>query len=101
MRSRPGNLIIAAAVTAVAILAAAASSPGQTTGQPAGQPAGYKAPRAADGKPNLNGIWQANNAAYWDIEPHPSAAGPVWQLGASYAIQGGLGIVEGGSIPYK
>jgi hypothetical protein len=92
MRSRPGNLIIAAVVAAVALLAAAASSPGQTTG--------YKAPRAPDGRPNLNGIWQAMGSAYWDIEPHPSAAGPMWQLGAAYAIQGGLGIVEGGSIPY-
>ena len=102
MRSRPGNLIIAAVVAAAALLAAAASSPGQTTGPATtAQATGYKAPRAADGRPNLNGIWQANNAAYWDIEPHPSAAGPVWQLGASYAIQGGLGIVEGGSIPYK
>jgi hypothetical protein len=69
--------------------------PGQTTAPT------YKAPRAPDGKPNLNGIGRAMNAAYWDIEPHTSAAGPMWQLGASYAIQGGLGIVEGGSVPYK
>ena len=25
----------------------------------------------------------------------------MWELGAQFAIQGGLGIVEGGSIPYK
>ena len=29
----------------------------------AGQVRAYKAPRAADGKPNLNGIWQALNEA--------------------------------------
>ena len=34
-----------------------------------GQP-GYKAPRAADGHPDLNGIWQALNTANYDIEPH-------------------------------
>ena len=30
----------------------------------------YRAPRTADGMPDLNGIWQAMNAAHWDIEPH-------------------------------
>jgi hypothetical protein len=61
----------------------------------------YKAPRTADGKPNLNGIWQAMTTAYWDIEAHPAAPGQVLELGASGAIPGGLGIVEGGEIPYK
>jgi hypothetical protein len=60
----------------------------------------YRAPRTADGKPNLNGIWQALNTAYWDIEAHPAAPGPVQALGASGAIPGGLGIVEG-ELPYK
>jgi hypothetical protein len=27
----------------------------------------YRAPRTADGKPNLNGIWQSLNTANWDI----------------------------------
>ena len=62
----------------------------------------YRAPRAADGKPNFNGIWQALNEAYWDIEAHAAAAGPVIQLGAAHAVPGGLGIIEGaGTIPYK
>src|SRR5215831_359693 len=30
-----------------------------------GQTAVYKAPRTADGKPNLNGIWEALNSANW------------------------------------
>jgi len=64
-----------------------------------GQP--YKAPRAADGKPNLNGIWQAlDTSAHWDIEGHAAQAGPFWQLGAAGAIPPGVGIVEGGKIPY-
>ena len=33
-----------------------------------GQAPAYRAPRAGDGRPNLNGIWQALNTAHWDIE---------------------------------
>jgi hypothetical protein len=61
----------------------------------------YKAPRAPDGKPNLNGIWQAMNTAHWDIEGHPAAPGPISALGAAYAVPGGLGVVEGGPLPYR
>jgi hypothetical protein len=60
----------------------------------------YRAPRTGDGKPNLNGIWQALNSAHWDIEAHNAAAGPVMELGASYAVPGGTGVVDG-EIPYK
>lgn len=58
-------------------------------------------PRMPDRKPNLNGLWQAMTAAYWDLEDHSSQAGPVVQLGAIGAIPAGSGVVEGGSIPYK
>ena len=61
----------------------------------------YKAPRTADGKPNLNGIWQALNEAYWDIEAHSAAPGPLTVLGAAYAVAGGTGVVEGGPLPYQ
>jgi len=67
----------------------------------AGQTPAYRAPRAADGKPNFNGIWQAVTEAHWDIEAHAAAPSPVLELGASHAVAGGLGIVEGGTIPYK
>jgi hypothetical protein len=30
----------------------------------------YRAPRAPDGKPDLNGIWQALNEANYDLEGH-------------------------------
>src|SRR5262249_61286972 len=66
---------------------------------PAAQP--YRAPRTADGKPNLNGIWQALNEANWDLEPHAAAQGTVLALGAQFSIAPGIGVVEGGSIPYK
>ena len=42
-----------------------------------GQSRTYRAPRAADGKPNFNGIWQALNEAYWDIEAHAAAPSQV------------------------
>ena len=65
------------------------------------QAAAYRAPRTADGKPNLNGIWQALNEANWDIEGHAAGFGRVTALGAEDAIPPGLGIVEGGAIPYQ
>jgi hypothetical protein len=82
----------------------------------AGQaPAAYRAPRAADGKPDLNGIWQALNEANYDLEMHmakpamalragpygPVPAAAVLALGAVGSVPPGLGVVEGGAIPYK
>jgi hypothetical protein len=86
MRNR--LIILAIALAVAATLGAQTTTP-------------YRAPRGPDGKPNLNGIWQAMNTANWNIEAHSSEAGPMWQLGAAYAVPGGFGIVEGGTIPYK
>ncbi|HEX2559489.1 hypothetical protein [Phenylobacterium sp.] len=75
----------------------------------------YKAPRGPGGKPDLNGVWQVMNHANYDIEPHaaraalafrPGPFGPVpakevLALGAVGAVPAGLGVVEGGVIPYK
>jgi len=63
--------------------------------------ASYQAPRTADGKPDLNGIWQALGTAHWDIEGHTARPGPVVALGALGAIPAGLGVIEGGEIPYQ
>jgi hypothetical protein len=57
-------------------------------------------PRTPDGKPNLNGIWQVLNEANWDIQPHAAQASPVLALGAAGAVPPGLGVVDGGEIPY-
>jgi hypothetical protein len=66
----------------------------------AGQDQAYKAPRTADGKPDLNGIWQALNSANWDIQDHSTAPGPWAALGAAGAVPPGQGVVEGDEIPY-
>jgi hypothetical protein len=60
----------------------------------------YKAPRTADGKPDLNGIWQVVNTANWDIQDHPARMGPVAALGAAFSVPAGMGVVEGNEIPY-
>jgi hypothetical protein len=63
-------------------------------------PQSYHAPRTPDGKPNISGIWQANNSANWDIQAHEAKAGPVFALGAAFSVPPGLGVVEGNEIPY-
>lgn len=57
-------------------------------------------PRTADGRPDLNGIWQALSAANWDLEPHAARQGATEELGAIAATPPGPGVVEGGEIPY-
>ena len=87
-------------VTVAIILLVASLQPGLTTPAAAQAPE-YRAPRAPDGRPDLNGIWQALNTAHWDVDPHPAGPSVVRDLGALAAAPGGLGVVEGGEIPYR
>lgn len=66
-----------------------------------GQEPAYRAAQTGDGHPDISGIWQAINSAHWNVEPHAATAGPVFELGAAGAIPPGLGVVEGGEIPYR
>ena len=66
-----------------------------------GQAATYRAPRTPDGRPDLNGLWQAVNAANWDLEDHEPRPSPLPALGARGAIPAGSSVVVGGPIPYK
>jgi len=88
------KLAAAAAIFLVAPTAALAKTPTTKT-----------APRPAKlgGHPNLNGIWQVMNTANWNLEPHDAAGSLVSPrlLGAIGASPAGLGVVEGGTIPYK
>ncbi len=80
-----------ARASALALLAAAVAV-GLAQARPAAQAASaYTGPRTPDGKPDFNGIWQAINTAHWNIEAHSASEG----------IPAGLGIVEGGPLPYK
>ena len=50
-----------------------------------------KLPRTREGKPNLQGIWQALNTAAWDLQDHSARLG----------VPAGHGVVEGNDIPYQ
>src|SRR6266853_3765117 len=49
------------------------------------------AKQTKDGKPDLNGVWQALNTASWDIQDHSGAL----------AVPPGQGVVEGNDVPYN
>jgi hypothetical protein len=109
MRHLAGKLatvLVAGAVgAALAILALPVAGQGPSSG----------VPRLANGKPDLNGIWQALNEANFDIQMHaarpamalragpygPVPAAPVVAFGAVGAVPPGVGVVEGDELPYK
>ncbi len=70
------------------------------TAVPLAQAQANRAPRTAAGHPDLNGIWEALNAANWDLEDHSAGPGTMWETGAIGAIPAGQSVVEGGTIPY-
>ena len=96
MRNRPKATVTVATAALTAVVVALLVIPGK--GQ---TPTGYKAPRTSDGKPNLNGIWQAVNTANWDLQDHPARQGPIIALGAAFSVPAGQGVVDGNEIPYK
>jgi hypothetical protein len=81
--------------------APAAGARGQVAAPARGQTAPAGVPRLPGGKPNFSGMWQALGTAEWDIEDHGPSAGPFYQLGAIGATPPGVGIVEGGPLPYR
>ena len=65
-----------------------------------GQTQAARPGRTADGKPDMNGIWQAMNSANWDIQDHAAKQGPIVALGAAFSVPAGQGIVVGNEIAY-
>jgi hypothetical protein len=93
MLKRIGGPLLLGAMVAIAGAAVLRPTNGEAQ-------AGAAFPRLSDGRPDLNGIWQALNEANWDLEPHAAAPAAVLEMGAAGAIPPGLGVVEGGTIPY-
>jgi hypothetical protein len=87
------NWIGAAAAAIALLMLAVIPSPSQVQ-------APYKAPKAADGHPDLGGIWQYMGTANWDLQDHAAEPSPLWQMGAIGAAPAGQSVVEGGDIPY-
>jgi len=111
MRQGLSRVVLAGGAALAIALVALAALP--ETGEAQTAPA-YRSPRTADGKPNLNGIWQAMNEANYDLQSHmarpamalrpgpfgPLPAAQVLHLGAVGAVPPGPGVVEGDEIPY-
>jgi hypothetical protein len=120
MRARLA-IVMTHAIVVATVTACVAQSPPPPDGTD------YRAPRTADGRPDLNGIWQALSTAHYDLEDH--AARPALQvlpaapraepaglaratrvevpvpelraLGAVGGVPAGESVVVGGAIPYQ
>ena len=113
MRNRFSSSLVAVAVVAAVVVGLISVFVTRMSGQ-------ASRPDRVAGKPNLSGIWQANNEAIWDLQAHAARPGmitqpgiypypytrvpaaPVVALGAVGAVPGSLGVVQGdGHIPYR
>jgi hypothetical protein len=82
------SFLSTARLTVIAMALLAASAAAQVA---PGRAAPRTVPRTADGKPDLQGIWQVRNRAAYDLQDHR----------ARLDMPAGEGVVEGGEIPYQ
>jgi hypothetical protein len=92
------NWLRGAGFAAAAIAVGAFASPSMRS--IGAQAPAFSVPRTPDGKPNLNGIWQSQNTADWNLLAHAAEAGRP-DLGAIGAVPPGLSVVDGNEIPYR
>ena len=82
-------------LVAVVILIAAVAAPWtlrQLSGKGSAASSGTGTlPRTADGRPNLQGVWQVRNRASYDLQDHA----------ASHNMPAGRSVVDGNDIPYQ
>ena len=89
MRAEAIAVLLAAAAIVIGIDGARAQAPPDR-------------PARIGGRPDFNGIWQAINTAYWNLEGHSAEAlKDFWQLGAIAAVPAGQSVVRDGTIPYR
>ena len=87
------GLVVAAAIAALALWLTPTPAAGQGKGGGKGGAKGYTAPRAGDGKADLQGIWEAWNTAAENLEAHNAATGI--RAGKSFVVD-----PADGMIPY-
>jgi hypothetical protein len=91
MRFRTSAAVVFAGVLVLATASAFLVGQRAAGGQSAGSLSNGAVPRLPNGKPSLEGIWQALNTANWDIQDHSGRVG----------VPAGQGVVEGNEIPYQ
>lgn len=92
--SRSAWVAVAVVVAAAAVAAPWSLNSLSSTGENGGASLGTGAgplPRTADGRPNLQGIWQVRNRASSDLQDHA----------ASHLMPAGRSVVQGNEIPYQ
>jgi hypothetical protein len=109
--------LVGACLSSSALAADAKAAPAKAPAKAAAKSTGKGVagfPRVG-GHPDFSGVWSAMDRPNWNIEPHiassalqlqqgplgPVPAKEVLHFGAVGSVPEGLGIVEGGQIPYK